>query len=529
MKLKVALIVDKLKITKWQQDCLDAAKENIELAIFLNCNNTNNKKKYFKNFLYYILNILSLKNHLTQKKKLNIDPKKIINFDSVYENNWQSFPSNVYEILNKQKIDLVVKFGMGLLRINNSKLNIPILSYHHGDPAKYRGRPAGFYEIFNKEKKIGIIVQKLNNQLDAGEILAFANSKVINFSYKKTALNFYSNSKYLLNNAILNLHKKKFINYSVDGKNYRLPSNLQVIRFLYIVLTNAIKKLIYGLFFEKRWKVAITQNRLSFKGEELISSSLLNEVPITKKYNFYADPFFSIDGKKIRFEALDKKTGLGDILEIDSQNFTNQKLIMTGNHFSYPFNFYYKNKEYLMPEVASHSAQYAFNTKEVNKRIIYIKGLEDKNIVDATLFFHEDCYYLFFGEKENSHTVLKLWLSSSPFGIFKPHPMSPIAFSPSDARMGGKLLNLSLGRIIRFGQNNSGEYGESLSVMQILKLSQTKYEEKQIGNIRIDNFKGPHTIDFNKDLSKILIDYYSDKFSLLAGIRRIKARLKNKI
>ena len=64
--------------------------------------------------------------------------------------------------------------------------------------------------------------------------------------------------------------------------------------FVFIIFRNAIKELIYGLFFEKKWKVAITPNNLSFNGNESILSNDLNELPISTEYNFYADPFFLI-------------------------------------------------------------------------------------------------------------------------------------------------------------------------------------------------------------------------------------------
>ena len=40
------------------------------------------------------------------------------------------------------------------------------MSFHHGDPRKYRGRPSGFYEIANKEKIQGQVVQILTPKLD---------------------------------------------------------------------------------------------------------------------------------------------------------------------------------------------------------------------------------------------------------------------------------------------------------------------------------------------------------------------------
>mgnify|MGYP001309079474 CR=1 FL=1 len=120
---------------------------------------------------------------------------------------------------------------MHLLRIKEDKSLPPFISFHHGDPSKYRGRPAGFYEILNGESANGIIVQKLNNKLDAEEVFAFAESKIVNYSYEKTVLNFYEDSKYLLLKAIkiYSLGKEVIINKCV--KNYRLPSNFLVIQF----------------------------------------------------------------------------------------------------------------------------------------------------------------------------------------------------------------------------------------------------------------------------------------------------------
>lgn len=524
MKKRAALLVDDMQLDKWQLDALEAAGNSVDIVLILNCQNTYPKKHYLKNFLYYILNIFTLKNYLTRKKKIKLIDTKVVDFKSIYNSYWQTFPKKIYKELESINVDFIIKFGMSLLYLDENNLLPPILSYHHGDPSKYRGRPAGFYEIINGEKTTGIIVQTLTNKLDAGDIYAFAESKVFNFSYKKTAINFYSSSTPLLNKAIINLSNKSKIKRSVNGKNYRLPSNLKVLHFLFVIISNAIKKLVYGLFFEKRWKVAITKNSLKMREDEVLSSSDFNVIPINKKYNFYADPFFSDNGEKIRFEALDNKTGLGDIVELEANDFKNQITLMSGQHFSYPCSFLYEDKEYLLPEVASHSAQYFCEINKLENRF-YLKGLEENRIVDATLYIKNGKCYLFFGESQSAHSVLNLWVSDTPYSVFQPHPMNPITISPKKARMGGKVINYQK-KLIRFGQNNSGEYGESLSIMMITKLSDESYEELKLGTITIDNFSGPHSISFNSDMTKLLIDYYNSKFSLFAGVRRIKARLK---
>lgn len=527
MKKRAAVILDDHSISKWQLAAIEAARESVEIVLVLNCQNTKTKKNYSRQFLYYLLNILTLKNHMTKKEKISIPGAEIINFSSIYEGIWQTFPSSIYENLKSKKVDLVIKFGMGLLRLDERKTIPPILSYHHGDPSKYRGRPAGFYEILNEEKLSGIIVQKLTNKLDAGAIYAFAQSKVVKYSYKKTAINFYSNSVPLLNKAIFNLSNNIEVQRNINGKNYRLPSNLLVMQFVLVTLTNAIRRLFYGLFFEKKWKVAATKNSLRLQNKDILTSSDFKVLPIMQNYNFYADPFFSHDGTKIRLEALFNKTGLGDILEIETCDFFKQKVLFKGAHYSYPHSFSYKGTEYIMPEVSFHSAQYFCSADDKFEQKYYLRGLEDKRIIDATFLLKNDECYLFFGEDKTYHTLLQLWISDSPFGIFKPHPMSPIAVSPINARMGGKILN-NAGELLRFGQNNAGEYGESLTIMKITNLSNKFYEERKIGSITIDNFKGPHSISFNSDMSQILIDYYNNEFSVFAGARRIKAKLKKK-
>ena len=526
MKLRAALLVDNLQISRWQLKALEVAQESIDVVLVLNCKNTSNKKNYVKNFFFYALNIFTLKNSLTKLAPINLAQTEVCNFESIYKGAWQSFPKGVYDALDEASVDLVIKFGMSLLRLDEHHKTPPILSFHHGNPSKYRGRPAGFYEILNREKLTGIIVQSISNKLDAGEIYAYAESKVVNYSYKKTALNFYSNSVPLLNKAIVNLTDQTPIQMSVDGKNYRLPSNYKVISFLVLLFSNTIKKVSYGLFFEKRWNIATCPNNLSLNESEELVARFFKEVPIQEKYNFYADPFYSEDGKKVRLEALDNSTGLGDIIEVETENYSNQSVLLSGEHFSYPHSFMHDGVEYLLPEVASHSAQYLIATNKIDEKH-YLRGLEDKRIVDATFHLKDGKTYLFFGEDKTAHTVLNLWIADSPFGEFKPHPMNPVVISPSVARMGGKIINHK-GKTLRFGQNNSGEYGESISVMQITALSEKDYKEVEIGKITIDEFSGPHSIGFNSDMSEILIDYYSNKFLISAGVRRIKSRLQKK-
>ena len=105
--------------------------------------------------------------------------------------------------------------------------------------------------------------------------------------------------------------------------------------------------------------------------------------------------------------------------------------------------------------------------------------------------------------------------------------MSPIVISPKNARMAGNILNFN-NRLLRFGQNNEDQYGESLSIQEIDRLTPKEYSEKHVGYLKMDKFKGPHTLNYNINTNDIVFDYYNNKFSLFAGIRRVLGLLNKK-
>lgn len=343
-------------------------------------------------------------------------------------------------------------------------------------------------------------------------------------SYKKSAESFYRQSYSLLRTALKNLEADQTVAISTTGKNYRLPSNFLVVRFFMILLIRKLKRLAYGAFVEKKWQVGIVELAVNFRGHNLLNSANIKKLAIDAKYAFYADPFFSLDGLKVRLEALDKNSGLGDILEIDLVDCSSSKVLLTGAHYSYPFSFLLNDQEQLLPETSVHSPQYFFSLADEQQQPITIKGLENKRLADATLLKHNDLWYLFFGEGDLANSTLNLWISSSLTTVFKSHPDSPICISPSSARMAGRLLVTDEG-LFRFGQNNDRSYGAAITIKEITTLTPDSYAEITCGSICLDDCLGPHSIDFNPAKDLALIDYYTNEFSLLAGVRRLKAVL----
>jgi hypothetical protein len=472
------------------------------------------------------VNVVSLKNEQTRQCDIGSGATRTITFECDYEGAWQRIPQPVLDEIEKSEIEIIVKFGMSLLRIDGVLSAVPVFSFHHGDPSRYRGRPAGFYELLNNAEKSGIIVQRLSNKLDAGDIYASVQSRIEPHSYKKTALNFYGLSKYLLRQAVINYQRGRQIDLGTDGKNYRLPSNFTALKFIAVLALRKIRRLGYGAFVEKRWKVALVPFSLDFEDDIVLSSDTFDIFPIDKRYTFFADPFFSLSGRSVRLEAMHAGTGLGEIIEVELDDRNRSRQLLSGKHYSYPFPFEIDGKEYLLPEVASHSNPYYLAINGELGEEVALKGFESSRIVDATLVRKDDIFFMFYGEDQAASNVLHLAYAESIDHEFTRHPMSPICIDPSGSRMGGRVVAIG-NRLYRFGQNNCRGYGSSINVFEVKLLTRDDYREGHRAGISIESAKGPHTIDIDSNKTLAVIDYYEEKFSPLAGYRRVLSRLSH--
>ena len=77
--------------------------------------------------------------------------------------------------------------------------------------------------------------------------------------------------------------------------------------------------------------------------------------------------------------------------------------------------------------------------------------------------------------------------------------------------------------LIRLGQDFGAGYGDGIIAFRIEELTSDRYREAEIGARSFDHVRGPHTLAVQG--STLLFDWYEERFSLLAGIRRLMNRL----
>jgi hypothetical protein len=527
--VKIGLFVDNMRITVWQRRALLSVADGNEFLVY-NCRNTRRERRRLKYWAYYALNLFTVRNPLSKLCSLpaNLQVTDRHDFRADDVGRWHRLPPEVIEQIRAESPAVMIKFGMGLLEVPaSSQFGVPIISYHHGDPDAYRGRPAGFYELLNGERAVGQIVQRLSNELDAGQILAFAETKAFNYSYRATLIEAFGKSPLLLRSAIENAVSGTYIERQSNGPLYRLPSTWQVARFLARSTSARLVRLLYGAFIEKRWHVSTVKlSAAEFLGKSprLPPRVKWKTWPTPPGYTFIADPFFTPSGSSLLVEALKSTTGKGQIFELGSQGATRRS---TGaGHYSYPAVFNDQGTAYVIPEVSLWSPPLIFTygaRRLTNARFLDIAG--DPRLLDPTLIRSGTRIFLFANRSEEGPGVLRLWCSDSLFGRFEEHRCSPIRISPNGSRMAGQILCTSAG-MFRFGQRWEQRYGDGIETFEINDLSEATYRETARGSMELAPVKGPHTLNFRDSMA--VFDWYEDHFTLLAGIRRALAVLSLK-
>ena len=526
-KLQIGLIVDSDSIDRWQFDAVANCSDIVEINTIIYCQNSQSKKNLLKHVLYYLLNLLSIRNRQTTQvawSKLTSTSSQIVKFNCQQTGNWQTIDVTTQEKLAEKNLDLFIKFGMNLLRDPNLlRAKYGVLSFHHGDPTKFRGRPAGFYELKQHADEIGAVVQELSNHLDAGQMRAFGKYQICAHSYRRTLEALYANSASLLRQAILNCLDERTLNIVPTGKNYRLPTNFSVVHFSLLMIIRKVKRLFFGLFQHRQWQIAQAEH-LNFAIEKARTEILLlKTLPIPRGVGFIADPFVLPNGEVI-CEATTKNSQRGFLMTIDNaENSRIETSILGKNHLSFPFVVKHADQLLVMPEMAANGSQVICELNQAFEitKVHSLQGLENERLIDPVLLFKDSKWWLFAGKSGNEADHLFLWSSENIYGPYVAHRMNPIVVDPSRARNAGAFFNIN-NEIFRLGQDNRRDYGDGITVCRVTQLNDVAYDEAPVTRLMIAGHKGPHTVSTNG--SKTYVDYYDKKFSPIAWLARVKAQ-----
>ena len=122
------------------------------------------------------------------------------------------YRAETVDFIRRSHPDCVFRAGFGIIR--EPILSLPrkgVLSYHHGDIRRYRGTPVAFWELLHGEQQVGVTVQVLVSELDAGPIAHEITVPVLpNDSWRSLQRRAYTASERMLLEACLRLERPNF-------------------------------------------------------------------------------------------------------------------------------------------------------------------------------------------------------------------------------------------------------------------------------------------------------------------------------
>lgn len=530
--MSACVIVNGDTVTRWQAEALSMAiARGLQITGVLVCQSPPQKRRVARHAGYYLLRLTTMRTPAQRSVRWDefMDPSiPVTHFHAEPDGSWQRVPASTQADIAAQSPDVIIKFGMYLLR-DPDALAAPlgVVSFHHGDPAEYRGRPAGFYEVLQGASHVGAMVQRLSNTLDAGEILALSAHRVVAHSYSLTLSALYDNATHLLVKALIAAKSGTTVTHRVDGPNYRLPSNATVLRFVLTLARRKAARLIYGTTKTKQWRVGRTQHVDPRGMTDTVVLPAPRDVDVPAGFQFLADPLPG-PNNSIWCEAMESTTGLGRIVVLtpDQPAEVVEPPGTAGIHLAYPFVVEAEETSYLVPEMSGASAIRMFELHGTTPGDpVALQGLEQERLVDPTFHQHNGRWWLFAGKPDSSSDLLWLWSSAELHGPYEPHPDNPIVMDPSRARSGGPIIAVG-GRLFRPGQNNTHGYGDGLTISEIIELSTDSYIEVPRSQVRLVSRKGPHTLIVADD--HCVVDSYTEVFDPLAWLHRLRNRASSR-
>ncbi len=541
-KLRIGLLIDNNNVPYWIYSMVEEinSSHHSEIVLVVKKKNTKGsdlsilkKARVLRKQLFYTLyckldrrffistpNAFALKDlkGIIKCAELEVEPNK--------ENLYDMLPAKDIAKIQGHSIDVFIQIGFGTLKgeiLQCAKYGV--WSYQKGGLQSRRGGPPGVWEVFENETVTSISLQILAEHPDDNRILRTSHSPTDPISVARTMNSIcWKASSFVPRklNQLYGLGKERFLQiideYTIDpvfysNKLYSVPSNLKTIKGAGSNFWAAIKRRIHGVFYFKQWILLY-----KLEGRHNISKSFFQFQRITPpKDRIWADPFVLYKDNKhfifIEEMLFSENKGKIAVIEIDNEgNYYDPKVIIENNyHMSYPLLLEEQGELYMLPETGANRTIELYRCIEFPLKWELAKVLiDDIYAKDATLFKHDDKYWMFANVKEvegvSVHDELFLFYTDNLLkGKWRPHPMNPIVSDVRCARPAGNVF-VHNGCIYRPSQNCSKEYGYGMQIREIVTLTEESYSERQVQSIYPNWAKdliGTHTLNSHGGLTVI--------------------------
>ncbi|MFC5190308.1 hypothetical protein ACFPIK_00910 [Algoriphagus aquatilis] len=533
--LRIGILLDSSTIQAWQAEAirqiLSSGLAEISVLVFNQSPKSSGNPSPMGYRIYRALDRTLFNTKWDAFKAVSIDdilPRDIetVTLKPIQKKYRDSFSNADLDRIEEFKLDVLLRFGFRIL--SGKILTLPKLgvwSFHHGDPAVYRGGPPAFWEVMRQIPSTGVALLQLTEKLDQGPILYQSWTQTDPLSVQRNANKLFWLSACFPVRVIREIHQvglEKWKNNRLDHPNkptgplWRPPSASRLLPLISKLIFRTILRKWKERLFKPHWDLGYVEN-LTFTNQ-ILAPQDVQLVPNPRSAESYlADPFpIQQQGKDWIFaEEYSKREGKGRITVVDQQGAI-RPVVEEKWHLSYPFIWEENGQWSLIPESAA-SGQiwkytavdfpFVWQRKEV---MLPVEGY------DPTLWKSTEGYWLFVNQK--AHPACspfdELYLYFSPsldFPTWVSHALNPIVSDVRRSRPAGRLF-LKNGKLYRPAQDSEKRYGHRIRLMEIKKLSLSDYEEVEVCKIEpseSSSILGIHTLNQMGD--RWVMDFYFRK------------------
>jgi hypothetical protein len=227
-------------------------------------------------------------------------------------------------------------------------------------------------------------------------------------------------------------------------------------------------------------------------------------LPQRRGLSFIADPFaVPGDPDTILAEYYDERDGRGFIVEHKRDTSAQDRqvpAVTRGFHLSYPYLVSDGDDLYCVPEAGESGRVTLFKARPDRGGWDEVGTLIEFPGVDPTLFVQGGRWWLLCTaldrrELPPGSTKLYAWSAERLAGPWRPHPLNPVKMDVRCSRPAGPPFIVD-GRLFRPTQDCSETYGGAVSLVEIVTLTETAFEERFIRRVTPDP-NGPYPNGFH--------------------------------
>jgi hypothetical protein len=318
-----------------------------------------------------------------------------------------------------------------------------------------------------------------------------------------------------------------------EAPSRRRPSSLQRFRCRLTIGAGVIGKILDSLLRHDQWNVGCVSRPIQAFLSTPLAAADVDWLPPSNRAEFKADPFgVRRDGRLvILYEHFSYATNLGIIAAIEPDGTARGRAgardeaaahgtpgargvpVKVGPepavHLSYPYLFELDGRLLCIPESHQAAEVGLYEVERFPDRFRKVADLlEGIEVVDATLFRHQELWWLAGSEPTAQGTTceLSLWYAERIEGPWRPHAGNPVKMDVRSARPGGTPFHHE-GALYRPAQDCSATYGGRLIINRVVTLTPTAFHEVPAAIISPDPTgpypSGLHTLSQVGDMTLI--------------------------